>query len=443
MNSFKLLFTLFYRPASTMSKIIDRGSWFFAAALCLLVSAAFFYTVNTKLQTAYAMPQIDNFFQWNKQLSAAENDARYDAARIEFQKAVAAKQEIPLTGDNFFKAANFETGGFAKFFFALSLFYVPMIILLVTLFTNAGKFGERLAGEYGALATCSMMAWAAAHLPFAIAGGFLLYSSGVSPLALLGMWAGSSVLFGALMVFAVRTVFGTSYKTAVSVALLASVGSILAMNVFHLASPWMLSPFVLFYIFTYFSTRIGSEIGGWATAFREKQNAKRALHFAAKNPHDAAPHVQLGMIYRQRRRDRKSLEHFKKAFEIDPNEIEANYELGKVARQKGDLQKALDHFSGVVEQNERHALSEIWREIGATYFAAGMLAEAREALEKFAERRPFDAEGLYYLGKVLKAQSEHRMARDFFMQAVESVKNSPIYRRREVRYWSKLAEKEI
>ena len=72
-----------------------------------------------------------------------------------------------------------------------------------------------------------------------------------------------------------------------------------------------------------------------------------------------------------------------------------------------------------------------------------MLTEAREALEKFAERRPFDAEGLYYLGKVLKAQSEHRMARDFFVQAVESVKSSPIYRRREVRYWSKLAEKEI
>jgi len=35
------------------------------------------------------------------------------------------------------------------------------------------------------------------------------------------------------------------------------------------------------------------------------------------------------------------------------------------------------------------------------------------------------------------------MARDFFMQVVESVKTSPIYRRREVRYWGKLAEKEI
>lgn len=442
MQSFKLFFTLFLRPASTMSKIIDRGSWFFAAAFVLLISAAFFFTVNTKLQAAYAMPEIDNFFRWNKELSAAENDARYQTALGEFQKAVEAKQEIPVAGDYFFKFSNFETGGFAKFFFALSIFYVPAVILLITLFTNAGSFGDVLPREYGALATCSLMAWAAAHLPFAIAGVFL-YSQNVSPAVLLGMWAASGVLFGVLMIFAVRTVFGANYKTAILVSAFALIGNILAMNVFHLASPWMLSPFVLFYIYTYFSGRLGGEIKGYATAFRENQKAKTALHSAAKNPYDAAPHVQLGLIYRQRRQNERSLAHFAKAFEIDRNEIEANYELGRIARAEGDLQRAINHFGTVVEQNERHALSEIWREIGATYFSAGMLAEAREALEKFAERRPFDAEGLYYLGKVLKAQSEHRMARDFFVQAVESVKTSPIYRRREVRYWSKLAEKEI
>jgi tetratricopeptide (TPR) repeat protein len=367
---------------------------------------------------------------------------QYQNALAEFQKAVEAKQEIPVAGDYFFKAANFQTGGFAKFFFALSVFYVPAIILLMTLFTSAGKFGDVLPREYGALATCTLYAWAAAHLPFAVAGVWL-FAQNASPLAFLAIWLASSILFGALMIFAVRTVFGASYRASVLTAAGASLGIVLAMNVFQLASPWMLAPFVLFYIYTFFSTRIGSEISGYATEFRKKQNAKHALELAARNPYDAAPHVQLGMIYRARCEEAKSFEHFAKAFEIDSHEIEVNYELGKIARAKGDLQRAINHFSAVVEQNERHALSEIWREIGATYLAAGMLTEAREALEKFAERRPFDAEGLYYLGKVLKGQSEHRMARDFFMQAVESVKTSPIYRRREVRYWSKLAEKEI
>jgi tetratricopeptide (TPR) repeat protein len=74
---------------------------------------------------------------------------------------------------------------------------------------------------------------------------------------------------------------------------------------------------------------------------------------------------------------------------------------------------------------------------------AGMLAEAREALEKFVERRPVDSEGLYYLGKVLKAQGEAEKSREMFEQAIESARMSPDYRRRELRYWSKLAEKEI
>jgi tetratricopeptide (TPR) repeat protein len=442
MHNLKLLFKLFYRPASAMSAIMDRGSWFFAAALVLLISAAFFFTVNTKLQTAYAAPDFKTFYQTDKELSPEEREAQYRNALAEYQKAVEAKQEIPLTGDYFFKAANFQTGGFAKFFFALSVFYVPAIILLVTLFGTAGKFGDVLPREYGALATSTLMAWAAAHLPFALAG-LWLYSQDISPLVYLGMWTASSILFVVLMVFAVRTVFGASYRAAILIPVVATLGISFAMNIFQLASPWMLAPFALFYIYTFFSARLGSEIGGYATAFREKQKAKRALETAAQNPYDAAPHVQLGLIYRQRRQDAKSLAHFTKAFEIDGHEVEANYELGKIARANGDLQKAINHFGAVVEQNERHALSEIWREIGATYLAAGMLLEAREALEKFAERRPFDAEGLYYLGKVLKAQSEHHMARDFFVQAIESLKTSPIYRRREVRYWSKLAEKEI
>lgn len=442
MKNLKLLFKLFYRPASAMSEIVDRGSWFAAAAFVLVISAVFFFTVNAKLQQAYAAPDFEHFYKNDKTLSSPENEARYAAAIVEYKKAVAAKQAIPAAGDHFFKFFNFETGGFAKFFFALTVFFAPAVILLVSLLTNAGKFGELLPREYGALATCAMMAWAAAHLPFAIAGTAFYFQNAPAEWFFV-LWLASGLAFGALTIFAVRVVFGAGYLSAIAVSVLSAFGVVLAMNVFQLVSPWMLAPLVLFYIYTFFSTRLGSEIGGWATAFREKQKAKHALEKAAKNPYDAAPHVQLGLIYRQRRQSAKSLEHFRQAFEIDATEVEANYELGKIARAKGNLQTAINHFATVVEQNERYSLNEIWREIGATYLAAGMLAEARESLEKFAERRPFDAEGLYYLGKVLKAQSEHHKARDIFNQAVESVKTSPIYRRREVRYWSKLAEKEI
>ena len=97
-----------------------------------------------------------------------------------------------------------------------------------------------------------------------------------------------------------------------------------------------------------------------------------------------------------------------------------------------------------IEQNDKHALSEVWREIGATYLDAGMYSEARVALEKFVDRRAVDAEGLYYLGKVLKNQGEFDRAREMFEQAVDSAKTSPEFRRRsDIRHWSKLAKREL
>jgi len=208
-------------------------------------------------------------------------------------------------------------------------------------------------------------------------------------------------------------------------------------------SPWLFSPFLLFWVVMYFGGYLGGEMRGFGNAFRQKRNLKRFLHNATVNPKDADAHVQLGLIYLQRRQEAKALEHLDKAISIDPSEIDANYELGKLARQKSELQKALDHFGVVVEQNDKHSLSEVWREIGATYLAAGMHAEARDALEKYVDRRSGDAEGLYYLGKVLKAQGDTEKARDYFEQAVSSAKASPDFSRRNTRQWNKLAEKEL
>jgi tetratricopeptide (TPR) repeat protein len=215
------------------------------------------------------------------------------------------------------------------------------------------------------------------------------------------------------------------------------------MFLFGFISPWLFSPFILFYAFMYFGGSAMGEARGFGNAFRQRQNFKRYLQNATINPRDADAHVQLGMIYSQRRQDAKAFEHFTKAVEIDKDEVDANYELGKIARKKGEFQTALDYFSVVLQQNEKYALSEIWREIGATYFDANMLAEAKQPLETFVERRPVDSEGLYYLGKVLKAQGETEKAREMFTEAIESAKTSPDYRKRELKYWSKLAEKEL
>lgn len=444
MDNLKYILRLFYAPQSAMSEIMDGGSWLFAAGAVAVVAFAFYATVNTKLETAYHVPSMSEYFKPDYDSTDDENafQNKLSAAKTEFETAMAVRRTIPVIGDRFYNFFSFEPDRFYQPLLLLSVFYIPALILLMSFFGRVGSFGLVVRRDYGTLAVCALNAWAAAHLPFAIVG-IILSTQAVDPMVYLALWASSGLIFGVLMIFALRTIFGANYGIAILTISIAWLSMSLGMYIFRFVSPWMFSPFILFYAVIYFGGFLGGEVRGFGNAFRQKQNLKRFLHNATVNPKDADAHVQLGLIYLQRRQEAKAFEHLNKAIEIDRNEVDANYELGKLARAKGDLQSALDHFAVVVEQDDKHALSEVWREIGATYLDANMLTEARDALEKYTERRSADVEGLYYLGKVLKAQGETDKAKEVFAEAVASANASPSYKRRTTKNWSKLAQKEI
>lgn len=444
MENLKLLFLTYVRPASAMSDLIDRGSWVFAAAAVLIVSIGFFATVNTPLDAAYRIPSFAEFYDYDFGSSEdlAAEKAAADRAAAAYETANTARPRIPLIGDRFFSFFSFDPYRSYQPLLSMSLFYVPATILLMGIFGGVGSFGLILRRDYGTLAVCTLTAWAAAHLPFA-AVGFLFSSIGAEPIAFLALWAGSSLLFGIFMIFAVRTVFGANYGIAAVVVALSWLSLSLGVYVLQYVSPWLLSPFLIIMVVLYFGGFIGGEVRGFGNAMRQRQNLKRFLQNATVNPKDADAHVQLALIYLQRRQESKAVEHLRTAFEIDESEIDANYEMGKIERANGNLQKALDHFAVVLEQNDKHALSEVWREVGETYYAAGMLDQAHAALEKFTIRRSADVEGLYYFGKVLKAQGKTDEAREVFQQAIQSANSSPDFSRRGTKHWSKLARKEI
>ena len=447
MENLKLLFQIYLRPAFAMSEIMDRGSWLFAAAAVAVVSMAFFATINAKLHEAYAIPNASAYLESVRGADEDSPEAKdaYDKANAAYQKALNDRPRIPLVGDRLLQFFTFEPTRFYQPLLLLSIFYVPAAILLMSLFGGVGNFWIILRRDYGALAICTLSAWAAAHLPFAVIGVVLSASSfAVQPTVYLALWIASGALFGLFMVFALRTVFGASYGVAILTVALAWLSLSGGMYVLRFVGPWLFSPFLMFWIIILFGGVLLGGLRGFGNTFRQRQNLKRFLNNATVNPRDADAHVQLGLIYLERRQESRALEHLNKAYEIDRNEIDANYELGKIARRNGDLRKAIEHFSVVVEQNDKHSLSEVWREIGATYLEAGMLNEAREALDKFVERRAFDAEGLYYLGKVLKQQGESEKARECLLEAIESAKTSRDFRRRtDVQHWSKLAKKEL
>jgi len=142
---------------------------------------------------------------------------------------------------------------------------------------------------------------------------------------------------------------------------------------------------------------------GYFTGVVSNQRARAAfkhnLEAATINPRDSSAHYNLALIHQQRGELGEARERFQRAIEIDSEEVDAYYQLGRIARTQGRLAEAIGHFEQVVARDRLHAQNEIWREIGSTYIAAGQYADARDALERFLDRRENDPEGLYLMGR--------------------------------------------
>ncbi|MBC7798956.1 MAG: tetratricopeptide repeat protein [Pyrinomonadaceae bacterium] len=445
-DNFKFLLQLYARPQLAMSNIIDNGSWFFGVLMVLAVGFAFQIGVNSRLDKTFGVPrynpadfrQVDDSQQYAQTFGGRSfDDSEDDENAFEnYQYVLRNRRQLPIVGDFGLWFISFNTSFFGLLM-SLAIFYVPTTILLLTLFEPIGNFGTLLRRDYGVLLACTTMAWAAAHLPFALVG-LALRGVAVDANVLLVLYLASGFWFGVLMVFALRTVFGASYKSAVATICFSWFSINIGGRIFGYISPYLFSPFLLFYAWFF----LRGEAKSFGQSFRSRQNFKRFLNNATINPRDSDAQIQLGLLYKQRRQNAEAIKHFEKAVAIDNKEIEANYELGKMRREQEDFQMALNHFSIVAEQDDKYAQSEIWREIGATYYEAKSYEQARQFLEKYVERRDFDAEGLYYLGATLKAQGEKDAAREMFRRCIESVQTSPDYKRGRARKWSKLARKQ-
>jgi tetratricopeptide (TPR) repeat protein len=313
--------------------------------------------------------------------------------------------------------------------------YVPGVLVLAALIGGLGSAGAVFQRDYSALLTCVAMAFAAAALPLILAA----WTAPLSVFALIGIpclaW------FVALVFLAVRTVFGVGNGAAAAVVGLSWIPLV---AVVFLWGPLSLllrlaaSPFFLFYAFYY----LGGEVRNLGGGLRSRQNFHRMLEAAAINPHDGEAQYQLGLIHQQRHQYTEAIRRFQAAVAIDPTETDAHFQLGRIARDQGRLTDALTHFEAVLKQDERHSLSEIHRELGAVYLALGRTQDACRELSLYIERRPYDPEGLYYLGQCQEQLGQIAQARESYAASVEAVRTAPRYRRRLVARWSRMAQKQ-
>lgn len=420
MNWLRPLLMMFYAPARAMSEVRDRAPLAPAMLLALLAQTGYvFYTQWRFLSPVFALRGTNIIF------------------------SILFRSVIPLL------------------FIAVIL--VPMMALVANLFERRASLGLVLRQEYAPLTATTFYAWAAANLLalplvwLSRATGFeadfiaqfreqlkvsvqqggyttetasllnepLIHSISFAAMLLLPLFAFWAVL-------AVREVFRLSAWR--------SIIAVLSSGIFMLVtSPVLMpifggvvgQPFLLIFFFILLRGYFADVSQGQRARASFKQN----LEAATLNPADASAHYNLGLIHQQRNELDAARERFTRAIEIDADEVDSHYQLGRIAREQGRLSDAIKHFGEAVERDQTHAQHEIWREIGATYLAAGQFEDAREALERFLENRNLDPQGLYLMGRALAGLGRQREAASSMQACIEAVKTAPAYKYRTEKRW--------
>lgn len=346
----------------------------------------------------------------------------------------------------------------------VALVSVPIMIFVANLFERRASFSLAVQQEYAPLASTVFYAWATATLvafPVAIlarTSGFqtividqamqtvVEWQRGVlqnrvqlaSEAQLLAEMARSFSrilmlpLWGLLTIVAVRAVFRFAWARAGVVVVMSGIAMYLASIPLVPILAWIsASPVLLLVLFFLLRGKVGDVV----RAQRARVDFKRNLESATLNPADASAHYQLGLIHLKRGELEEARGRFERAAEIDSEEVDAYYQLGRIARAQNRLPEAIKQFGEVVARDPGHAQHDVWREIGATYIAAGQYADGYEAIERFLADRSSNPEGLYLMGLALAGLGRHAEAVESMRACIEAVKTAPAYNYHAEKRW--------
>ena len=344
----------------------------------------------------------------------------------------------------------------------LAAVFVPAAVFCANLLDRRGGFRLVLRQEYAVTLSCVFYALAAASLlglffvtlarafglsaalqesyqealKLAVERGqvtpeMVSLTGGAQLLPLVFSYAVTLPVFLAWVWVGVHEVFRMGWARALLAVAGASAAIFITAPALPLLSVVLGSPFLLLLIF--FVAR--SYFVEATRAQQARASFRQNLEAATLNPADASAHYNLGLLHQQRKEYGEARSRFQRAVEIDPEEADAHYQLGRIARAEGRLPEAIAHFGEVVARDEAHAQHEVWREVGATYLAAGQFGDARDALERFLARRASDPEALYLMGRAAAGLGDPRGAREWMLRCVEAVRTAPAYKYRADKRW--------
>ena len=321
----------------------------------------------------------------------------------------------------------------------MAVVFVPAAVVAAAKLEGGVSMSIALERDYMPALVCHLMAWAAALLPLVA----LRWITGPwQPLPQLIVLIAALVYFLILSICTIRMIAGTSFPRALGSVVIA-VGA-------ACAGAWLLSfagrlayiflsPWVLYYLYMRFGSDVRSVGGGLSS----RQRMHQLLETSTVNAQDADARYQLGLIYQQRRDFARAKQYFRSAIRIDPNEADPHYQLGRILRSEGDSAGAMEELETAAAIDDKHSSSEVWREIGAACLELDQNQRARDIFANYTQRRPFDAEGLYWYGVALSRMGQAKEAREALAAAQDAVRTAPSHRRRQIRQWEALAGKQL
>jgi Tfp pilus assembly protein PilF len=412
-ESLTAILAFYRRPLAAPSRAMDECSLLWAAipALLLCLFSGFTHTTRNAPRTLHYPRAITRPIQYSED----------DAPRPHAPAPIPWQERIPI-----------PTPGFQSLLL-LAVVFVPSAILIWVLWHGPGGFSTILMRDYAPTLVCLLLAWTAAWFPVILVSFFFPH-----PVLIPVGFA----YFAFLAACCLRTVMGIGLGSAFVISgaayLLSFVGlivfSLLGNVVYYLISPWF-----LFYFYRQFQSG-AAQLG---SGLSSRQSFSRSLAASTLNPKDADAQYQLGLIYASRRQYTEAIDRFSKASAIDPKDPAPRYELGRIALTQERYQEAFDHFYAAAELDPTHAASAVWRDIGIACFHLNDFPNALAALERYAARREYDPEGLYWLGKAQAASNQPDHAADSWQRTIEAAKTMPSHRRRLMNQWANKAKAEL
>jgi len=349
----------------------------------------------------------------------------------------------------------------------ISLVFVPLIALVTNIFERRGSFSVVIQQEYAGLAVVILYVLMGADVFAMLVAAFFHFTGFQAAYVANSIQSAPQVmemirlpaevqpqfraqlldpqivaanmfrmiklsLFAIGAVSGVRVVFRVGPLRSITIIAASVVGAYLTSPVWLLLfSRILVSPFLLLMLF--FLLR--GYFGELTRLHKARASFKQNLEAATLNPADASAHYNLGLIHQNRGELAQARERFERAVHIDADEVDAHFQLGRIARAEGRWGDAISAFEQVVSRDQMHAQHEVWREIGATYIAAGQFEDARDALERFLENRQMDPEGLYLMGRAHAGLGHRREANSSMQACIEAVKTAPAYKYRTEKRW--------